>query len=41
VVVGTYSSIYIAANVMILMKISKEDLAIPVKEGAEDPDMMG
>jgi preprotein translocase subunit SecF len=41
VVVGTYSSIYIAANVMILMKISKEDLAIPIKEGAEDPDMMG
>jgi preprotein translocase subunit SecF len=41
VVVGTYSSIYIAANVMIALKISKEDLAIPVKEGAEDPDMMG
>ena len=41
VVVGTYSSVYIAANVMILLKIAKEDLAIPVKEGADDPDMMG
>ena len=41
VVVGTYSSIYIAANVLVLLNISKEDLAIPVKEGAEDPDMMG
>jgi hypothetical protein len=24
-----------------LLKISKEDLAIPIKEGADDPDMMG
>jgi len=35
ILVGTYSSIYIAANVMLGMKISKEDLALPVKEGAE------
>lgn len=35
IVVGTYSSIYIAANVMVLMNISKEDLTIPVKEGAD------
>lgn len=41
VLVGTYSSIYIAANVLVMLNISKEDLAIPVKEGAEDPDMMG
>ncbi|MDK1022634.1 MAG: protein translocase subunit SecF [Gammaproteobacteria bacterium] len=40
VVVGTYSSIYIAASVLIMLNISKEDLAIPVKEGVEDPDMM-
>ncbi|MFP6805683.1 MAG: protein translocase subunit SecF [Pseudomonadales bacterium] len=39
VVVGTYSSIYIAANVLLMLNISKEDLAIPVKEGAEDPDI--
>lgn len=41
VVVGTYSSIYIAANVLVALKISKEDLAIPVKEGADDPDLLG
>jgi preprotein translocase subunit SecF len=35
VVVGTYSSIYVAANVLLAMGISKEDLMIPVKEGAE------
>jgi len=35
VTVGTYSSIYVAANVMLLMKIDKEDLMVPVKEGAE------
>lgn len=39
VVVGTYSSIYIAANVLLLLNITREDLAIPVKEGADDPDM--
>lgn len=41
VVIGTYSSIYIAANVLVMLHISKEDLAIPVKEGAEDPDLLG
>ncbi|MEX1031750.1 MAG: protein translocase subunit SecF, partial [Cellvibrionaceae bacterium] len=35
VLVGTYSSIYVAANVMLAMHISKEDLMVPVKEGAE------
>lgn len=39
--VGTYSSIYVAANILLLLGISKEDLAIPVKEGVDDPDMMG
>ena len=39
VVVGTYSSVYIASNILISLNISKEDLAIPVKEGANDPDM--
>ena len=37
--VGTYSSIYVAANVLLLMKISKEDLIVPEKEGAEIDDM--
>ena len=39
VLVGTYSSIYIAANVLLVLKISREDLAVPVKEGADDPDL--
>ncbi len=41
VVIGTYSSIYVAANVLLMMNITKEDLAIPVKEGADDPDLLG
>lgn len=35
VVIGTYSSIYIASNIVLFMKVTKEDLMIPVKEGAE------
>jgi preprotein translocase subunit SecF len=39
VVIGTYSSIYVAANILLLMNIAKEDLMVPVKEGAEVDDM--
>lgn len=39
VVVGTYSSIYVAANVLIMMGISKEDLIVPEKEGAQVDDL--
>lgn len=39
VVVGTYSSIYVAANILLLTGVSKEDLIIPVKEGGEIDDM--
>lgn len=35
IVVGTYSSIYVAANVLLMMNISKEDLMVPEKEGVE------
>ena len=35
VVIGTYSSIYIASNVIIFMNVTREDLMMPVKEGAE------
>lgn len=35
VLVGTYSSIYVAANVLLLLGISKQDLVLPVKEGVE------
>ena len=40
VAIGTYSSIYVAANALLLMGVSKEDLMIPVKEGAEQEDIM-
>jgi len=40
VLVGTYSSIYVASNMLIALGISQEDLAIPEKEGADDPDLM-
>ena len=33
--VGTYSSIYIASNLLLYMKISREDLIVPVKENDE------
>ncbi|EGG98577.1 Protein-export membrane protein SecF [gamma proteobacterium IMCC2047] len=39
VVIGTYSSIYVAANVLLALGISKEDLMVPVKEGADQEDM--
>lgn len=35
VLIGTYSSIYVAANVLLYMHITKEDLMPPVKEGDE------
>ena len=35
VVVGTYSSIYIASNVILYMNVTKEDLMIPIKEAGE------
>jgi preprotein translocase subunit SecF len=33
VVVGTYSSIYVAASVLLFMNIKREDLLLPEKEG--------
>jgi preprotein translocase subunit SecF len=40
VVIGTYSSIYVAANTLLVLGVSKEDLMIPVKEGSEQEDLM-
>jgi preprotein translocase subunit SecF len=40
VVIGTYSSIYVAANSLLMLGVSKEDLLVPVKEGAEQDDLM-
>ena len=39
VIIGTYSSIYVAANVLLAMNISREDLMQVEKEGAELDDL--
>ena len=39
IVVGTSSSIYVAANILLAMNISREDLLLPVKEGVEQDGM--
>ena len=40
VMIGTYSSIYVASNVLLSLGVSKEDLMIPIKEGAEQDDLL-
>ena len=35
VVIGTYSSIYISSSTLLFMKVTREDLMAPVKEGEE------
>lgn len=39
ITIGTYSSIYVASNLLLSLKIHKEDLMPPVKEGAEIDEM--
>jgi preprotein translocase subunit SecF len=39
VIIGTYSSIYVAANTLLAMGVNKEDLMIPVKEGADQEEI--
>jgi preprotein translocase subunit SecF len=36
IVVGTYSSIFVAAAVLLVMKIKREDLLVPEKERADE-----
>lgn len=36
IVVGTYSSVYIASSLLLRLNVTKEDLMAPVKEGAAD-----
>ena len=36
IVIGTYSSIYIASNAVLTMGVSKADLLPPEKEGDQD-----
>jgi len=40
VIVGTYSSIYVAANVLLVMNISKDDLIVIEKEGEDQETLM-
>ncbi|MCP5130727.1 MAG: protein translocase subunit SecF [Pseudomonadales bacterium] len=39
ITIGTYSSIYVASNVLLLLNVTKEDLMIPVKEGADQDSL--
>lgn len=39
VVVGTYTSLHISCNFLIYLKVGKEDLMIPVKEGEQEGAM--
>ena len=39
VLIGTYSSIYVSATTLLALGVSKEDLMIPVKEGAEQDEL--
>jgi len=34
VVVGTYSSVYVSANLLLALGVTREDMLVPVKEGA-------
>lgn len=38
VVIGTYSSIYVASNVILYMNVTREDLMVPVREEGELDD---
>ncbi|MDY6840209.1 MAG: protein translocase subunit SecF [Pseudomonadota bacterium] len=39
VVVGTYSSIYVSASLLMVMGVSRDDLIVPPKEGAENAEV--
>ncbi|MCR9279650.1 MAG: protein translocase subunit SecF [Pseudomonadaceae bacterium] len=39
VVIGTYSSIYVAANMLLALNITREDLMLPEKENSDLPEM--
>jgi len=36
VIVGTYSSIYVSANMLMVMGVNREDLMVPAKEGSAE-----
>ncbi|WP_027948998.1 protein translocase subunit SecF [Haliea salexigens] len=38
VTVGTYSSIYMASNILLMLGVTKEDLMLPVRDGADQDE---
>ena len=38
VAIGTYSSMYVSATTLVAMGVSKDDVAIPIKEGLESDE---
>ena len=38
VIIGTYSSIYVATNILLLLRLSQEDMLVPLKEGSDQID---
>lgn len=38
--IGTYSSVFVAANTLLLLGVDKDDLMIPVKEGADQEQIV-
>ncbi len=39
VTVGTYSSIYMASNILLMLGVTKEDLMLPVRDGADQDEL--
>ena len=40
VVIGTYSSIFVAANILLSLNLTKEDLILPEKEGSDQDNFL-
>ena len=38
--IGTYSSIYVAATTLLQLKVNKEDVMVPEKEGADQEGLL-
>ena len=40
VLVGTYSSIYVASSLLVLLGVTRQDLVLPLKEGLDHDDQV-
>ena len=36
ILIGTYSSVYIASSLLLYLNVSKEDLMVPIKDNSQD-----